>query len=162
MSINNSFSHLTLYERRIILTGITSDSSKTAIAQTIGKEIKLHRSLSYKCNMPLECINYRKCVYGRECTTNCPECIPFKCSRRDSSPGKFQKKESNVYKKRADRKYLRGRTYKDYKAYMDKNPDAFVIQKIEKDKVILKPYLLKNNISQMAVSINITHLRNGI
>ena len=70
----------------------------------------------------------------------------------------ISKKESNVYKKRADRKYLRGRTYKDYKAYMDKNPDAFVIQKIEKDKVILKPYLLKNNISQMTVSINITHL----
>ena len=92
MSINNSFSHLTLYERRIILTGITSDSSKTDIAQTIGKEIKLHRSLSYKCNMPFECINYRKCVYGRECTTDCPECIPFKCSRRDRSPGKFQKR----------------------------------------------------------------------
>ena len=100
MSINNSFSHLTLDEIRIILTGITSDSSKTAIAQTIGKdkstigkEIKLHRSLSYKCNMPLKCTNYRKCVYGRECTTDCPECIPFKCSRRDRSPGKFQKEE---------------------------------------------------------------------
>ena len=93
MSINNSFSHLTLDEIRIILTGITSDSSKTAIAQTIGKdkstigkEIKLHRSLSYKCNMPLKCTNYRKCVYGRECTTDCPECIPFKCSRRDRFP----------------------------------------------------------------------------
>ena len=92
MSINNSFSHLKLYERRIILTGITSDSSKTAIAQTIGKEIKLHRSLSYKCNMPLECTNYHKCVYGRECTTDCPERISFKCSHRDRSPGKFQKR----------------------------------------------------------------------
>ncbi|RGG63662.1 helix-turn-helix domain-containing protein [Eubacterium sp. AF19-12LB] len=85
MSINNSLSHLTLYERRIILTGITSDSSKTAIAQTIGKnkstigkEIKLHRSLSHKCNMPLECRNYCKCVYDRKCTTDCPECIFFK------------------------------------------------------------------------------------
>lgn len=62
MSANNSFSHLTLDERRIILTGITNGSSKTAIAQTIGKdkstvgkEIKLHRSLTHKCKMPLEC-----------------------------------------------------------------------------------------------------------
>lgn len=38
MSRNNSFSHLTLEERRIILTGITNGSSKTAIAQTIGKD----------------------------------------------------------------------------------------------------------------------------
>ena len=38
MSTNNSFSHLTLEERRIILTGITNGSSKTAIAQTIGKD----------------------------------------------------------------------------------------------------------------------------
>ena len=65
MNANNSFSHLTLDERRIILTGITNGSSKTAIAQTIGKdkstvgkEIKLHRSLTHKCKMPLECNNY--------------------------------------------------------------------------------------------------------
>jgi IS30 family transposase len=52
MSTSNSFSHLTLEERRIILTGITNGSTKTAIAQTIGKdkstvgkEIKLHRAL---------------------------------------------------------------------------------------------------------------------
>ena len=240
MSITNSFSHLTLDERRIILTGITNGSSKTAIAQTIGKdkstigkEIKLHRTLSHKCGMPLECTNYRKCVYDRKCTPDCPEYIPFKCSRRDRSPGacngcsrwskcrfnkytycpedahmdyrsvlidsrqgvnlttseaksianvvspllkngqspyqiianhpelgisektlynyiegdvfheiagitvmdlrrqvsrKISKRKSNVYKKRADRKYLRGRTYKDYKAYMDKNPDAFITQ----------------------------------
>ena len=88
--------------------------------------------------------------------------FPLNVPAETGLPGNFKKKKSNVYKKRADRKYLRGRTYKDYKVYMDKNPDAFVIHKIEKDKVILKPYLLKNNISQMAVSINITHLRNGI
>ena len=55
MSKTNSFSHLTLEERRIILTGITNGSSKTAIAQTIGrdkstvgKEIRLHRVLTHK------------------------------------------------------------------------------------------------------------------
>lgn len=34
----NSFNHLTLDERRIILVGITNGSTKTAIAKTIGKE----------------------------------------------------------------------------------------------------------------------------
>ena len=38
MSKTNAFSHLTLEERRIILTGITNGSTKTAIAQTIGKD----------------------------------------------------------------------------------------------------------------------------
>ena len=61
MSISNSFSHLALEEKRIILTGITNGSTKTAIAQTIGKykstvgkEIKLHRTLAHKCKMSLE------------------------------------------------------------------------------------------------------------
>ena len=60
MCETNSFSHLTLEERRFILTGITNGSSKTAIAQTIGedkptvgKEIKLHRVLTHKCKMPI-------------------------------------------------------------------------------------------------------------
>ena len=240
MSISNSFSHLTLEERRIILTGITNGSSKTAIAQTIGKdkstigkEIKLHRAITYKCKMPLECNNYRKCVFGRQCTPECPEYSPFRCSRRDRSPGacngcsdwsqcrfdkyrycpedahldyrstlvdsrqgvnltvqeakemaaiigpllrqgqspyqivtdhpelgisektlynyiegdafheiaditvmdlcrqvsrKITKKKSNEYKKRADRKYLQGRTYKDYTLYTTENPDVFVTQ----------------------------------
>ena len=94
MCDKNSFSHLTLEERRIILTGIMNGSSKTAIAQTIGKdkstvgkEIKLHRYLSHKCSLPLECSAYKKCPYGRECSTGCPGFIPFHCSRRDRSPG---------------------------------------------------------------------------
>ena len=80
MKTQNSFSHLTLEERRIILAGITNSSTKTAIAQTIGKdkstvgkEIKLHRTLTHKCKMPLECNHYKKCVYGRQCTPDCPE-----------------------------------------------------------------------------------------
>ena len=240
MSELNAFSHLTLEERRIILTGIVNGSTKTAIAQTIGKdkstvgkEIKLHRTLTHKCKMPLECSNYRKCPFERKCTADCPEYDPFRCSRRDRTPGacngcsnwprcrfdkyqycpedahtdyratlvdsregvnltsheakamadvikpllkqgqspfqivtnhpelgisektlynyiengvfheiagitvmdlrrqvsrKISKKKSKTYKKRADRKYLAGRTYKDYKNYIAENPDVFVTQ----------------------------------
>lgn len=41
---------------------------------------------------------------------------------------KISKKKSKGYKKRVDRKYLRGRTYKDYRQYMEQNPDVFVTQ----------------------------------
>lgn len=240
MNNTNAFSHLTLEERRIILTGIINGSTKTAIAQTIGKdkstvgkEIKLHRTLTHKCKMPLECSSYRKCPFGRRCTPDCPEYVPFRCSRRDRTPGacngcpnwshcrfdkyqycpedahtdyrttlvdsrqgvnltsqeakemadiikpllkqgqspfqivtahpelgicektlynyiendvfhetagitvmdlrrqvsrKMPKKKSTEYKKRADRKYLEGRTYKDYREYISNNPDVFVTQ----------------------------------
>lgn len=238
--INRSQSHLTLDERRIILTGISNGSTKSAIAQnigknksTIGKEIKLHRTISHKCSLPLECANYRKCSYKRNCTVDCPEYSPFYCYRRDRSPGacngcskwihcrydkytynpekahadykdtlvesrigvnlttlearkialtiapllkqglspyrilqthpelgisektlynyieqdvfheiadvsvmdlrrkvsrRISKKKSVIYKKRADNKYLTGRTYKDYKEYIKENPDCFVTQ----------------------------------
>lgn len=240
MSNSNAFSHLTLEERRIILTGIVNGSTKTAIAMTIGKdkstigkEIKLHRTLTHKCKMPLECNNYRKCPFDRQCTLDCPEYSPFHCSRRDRTPGacngcsnwphcrfdkyqycpedahmdyrttlidsregvnltsqeakamadiikpllkqgqspfqivtnhpelgisektlynyiekdvfhetagitvmdlrrqvsrKIPKKKAQTYKKREDRKYLKGRAYKDYKEYISENPDVFVTQ----------------------------------
>lgn len=240
MSQSNSFSHLTLEERKIILAGIRSGATKTAIAKTIGKdkstvgkEIKLHRVLSHKCSLPLECSAYKKCVHGRFCTPDCIDYIPFHCSRRDRSPGacdgcsrwrycrfnkftyspeeanldykaclidsrrgvnltvpeakqmaaiigpllkqglspyqilqihpelgisektmynyiedgifreiagitsldlrrqvsrKIPRKKSAAYKKRTDNRYLHGRTYKDYLAYIEDNPDAFVTQ----------------------------------
>lgn len=96
MAKNNchSFSHLTLDERRIILIGITNGSTKTAIAQiiqkdksTLGKEVKLHRKLTHKCKLSLECNHYRKCVHGRHCSLDCPDYSLFHCSRRDRSPG---------------------------------------------------------------------------
>lgn len=94
MDKSNAFTHLTLEERRIILTGIKNGSTKTAIAQTIGKdkstvgkEIKLRRVLTHKCSLPLECNNYRKCKFGRYCNYDCEGYIPFKCKRRDRSPG---------------------------------------------------------------------------
>lgn len=90
----NANKHLTLEERRIILYGIEAGSKKSSIADTIGKdkstigkEIKAHRVLKHKCNMPLECVNYKKCVFGRNCTLDCPEYRPFSCNRRDRSPG---------------------------------------------------------------------------
>ena len=240
MNNTNAFSHLTLEERRIILTGIINGSTKTAIAQTIGKdkstvgkEIKLHRTLTHKCKMPLECNHYRKCPFERQCTPDRPEYEPFRCSRRDRTPGacngcsnwsrcrfdkyqycpedaqmdylttladsregvnltsqearamadiikpllaqgqspfqivtnhpelgisektlynyiegdvfhetagitvmdlrrqvsrKIPTKKSRGYKKRADRKYLKGRTYKDYGEYLSEYPDVFVTQ----------------------------------
>jgi len=92
--ISNANKHLTLEERRIIRIGIEHGSTKAAIAQTIGKEkstigkeIRLHRVLRHDCSMPLECNNYRKCAFGRQCTTDCPEYSPFQCTRRDRSPG---------------------------------------------------------------------------
>ncbi len=236
----NIFSHLTLEERQIILTGIKNGSTKTAIAQTIGKdkstvgkEIRLHRSLTHKSSLPLECTAYRKCRFDRDCSPSCPGYAPFHCPRRDRSPGacngcskwntcrfdkytyspgeaqhdyketlvdsrqgvnltvseaknlagviapllkqglspyqilqihpelnicektlynyiesgvfqevaginvldlrrqasrKISKKKSKQYKKRQDRKYLKGRLYKDYQAYIQDNPDTFVTQ----------------------------------
>ena len=240
MESNNANSHITREERGIIETGIRNGSTKTAIAATIGKdnstvgkEIKLHRILKYKTSLPLECANYKKCKYGRQCTTECSDYDPFICKRRDRSPGacngcsnysycrfnkyvydaataqieyesslvdtrvgynitpeeakelgekirpllkqglspyailqvhpdlgisektiytylengvfsgivdigpmdlrrqvnrKMTKKKAETYKKREDRKFLLGRTYKEYKAYTDENPDDMVTQ----------------------------------
>ena len=41
---------------------------------------------------------------------------------------KISKKKSRGYKKREDRKFLQGRTYKDYTQYIAENPDVFVTQ----------------------------------
>lgn len=236
----NKGKHLTLEERRIILKGIENGSDKASIAATIGKdkstvskEIKKHRILVHTSKMALDCINYKHCHYGRVCITSCAGYVPFKCTRRDRSPGacngcsnnnhcrfdkyrydpeladteyrdtlvdarqgvnltsseavaigdivkplldkglspyaivtahpelgicektlynylaegvlqttsgatdldlrrkvsrRIKKKRRNDYKKRQDKKYIRGRTYKDYLNYMSENPDAFVTE----------------------------------
>jgi len=41
---------------------------------------------------------------------------------------KISRQKANTYKKREDRQYLIGRTYKDYQAYMAENPDKSVNQ----------------------------------
>ena len=87
-------SHMSYSDRQIIETGIENGSTKQAIAttlgkdkSTIGKEIKLHRFLAYKCNLPLECANYKRCKHERYCTLDCIDYVPFKYTRRDKSPG---------------------------------------------------------------------------
>lgn len=95
MAANNKFTHLTLDERRIIETGIRNGSTQKAIADilgkqksTIGKEIKLHREQTYKCSLPVECAVYRTCRPNGSCRgVSCPDLVPFKCNRRDRSPG---------------------------------------------------------------------------
>jgi len=240
MDTNKEVTHLTSEERRIIETGIRKGATKTAIANTIGKnnstvgkEIKLHRKLKHKCFLPRECSNYKHCKYKRACTPGCEDFVQFTCKRRDRSPGacngckvnsscrfnkyyydpaeaeneyrmtlvdsrsgynistpeakalgekiepllkqglspyailqahpeiglsektlytyiennvfegvadigpmnlrrqvnrKMTKKKANIYKKREDRRYLIGRTYKDYQAYIVENPNQFVCQ----------------------------------
>ena len=41
---------------------------------------------------------------------------------------KITKKTGNLYKERKDHKYLNGRLFKDYNAYMEENPNAHVTQ----------------------------------
>lgn len=237
---DNANTHLTIDERRIIHTGIKNGSTKAAIAATIGKdkstvgkEIKRHREVTYKCSLPLKCDNYMGCKHKRQCTPDCPDYKAFTCTRRDRSPGacdgcsdrpkcrmtkygynpemaqkeyeeclvdsregvdltsseakaladvigpllkqgqspyqivtshpelgicektlynyiegdifgpssgigpmdlrrqvsrKLPKKKAATYKKREDRSFLKGRTYKDYLAYIEENPGAFVLQ----------------------------------
>ena len=94
MAASNKNKALTLDERRVIETGIRSGSTKTAIAETIGKdkstvgkEIRRHRILKHKCAMPLECSNYARCRFHRHCLVSCEAYQKFSCKRRDRSPG---------------------------------------------------------------------------
>lgn len=89
--------HLTLQERQIIQKGIESRSSKTAIAQTIGKdpttvakEIRKHRDLKRRnaFNQRLICIHLKEC-HG--CKRKCSRYVEQTCSKRDRSPGACNK-----------------------------------------------------------------------
>ena len=75
MAANEKGTHLNYEDRKIIQTGIENGSTKTSIANTIGKdnstvgkEIALHRTLKSKCALPLECKAYQHCKLGRNCT----------------------------------------------------------------------------------------------
>ena len=97
----NKNSHLTLAERQIIETGISNGSTKAAIAKTlgkdkstIGKEIKLHRVKTHSSSYPIDCASFSKCKskHSDSCSPGkCPDYIPFKCTRRDRSPGACNK-----------------------------------------------------------------------
>ena len=95
MATSNKNLHLTDDERKIIQRGIENNSSKKSIADTlgkdkstIGKEIKNHRTLSYKSKYPVECVDTGKCPnkYSHHCSMDCPAFKPFICKRRDRSP----------------------------------------------------------------------------
>ena len=86
--------HLTFDDRVVIEQGVYNNSTKTAIAitlgkdnSTIGKEIVNHRIIECKCSLPLECANYRHCSHHRVCKPDCPDYLQFTCKRRDRSPG---------------------------------------------------------------------------
>ena len=86
--------HLDYSDRQIIEKGIYNGSDKASIASNIGKdpstiakEIRLHRQKSYTCKLALECAIYQKCKHGKKCKGDCIDYIPFKCKRRDRSPG---------------------------------------------------------------------------
>lgn len=87
-------SHLSFNDREVIQVGIFNATSKVEIANsikkdpsTIAKEIKRNRFLKHTFPLPLECINYTKCKLGRNCKYNCLNYKPFKCIRRDRTPG---------------------------------------------------------------------------
>ena len=86
MATSNKNLHLTDDERKIIQRGIENNSSKKSIADTlgkdkstIGKEIKNHRTLSYKSKYPVECVDTGKCPnkYSHHCSMDCPAFKPF-------------------------------------------------------------------------------------
>ncbi len=85
--------HLSFADRQIIEKGIINASSKTAIAETlgkdpstIGKEIKAHRTKYNNWPYPLECKKFQKCK-SKVCSRSCPDYEEFVCKRRDRSPG---------------------------------------------------------------------------
>ena len=82
MASSNKNSHLTLSERFIIETACFNGSTKAAVAitlgkdkSTIGKEIKAHRILKHKCNLPLECSAYKNALMAE--TVLLPVLITF-------------------------------------------------------------------------------------
>ena len=95
MSTDNSHKHLTLNERKIIEQSVKNGATKASIAQvlgkdksTISKEIKLHGEYKQFGSGIKNCARYETCRPGVACPgRECGDYLPFKCSRRDRSPG---------------------------------------------------------------------------
>lgn len=92
--MQNKNKHLTLDDRRVILSGIRNNSSKKAIADTIGKdpttvakEIRLHRIKTAACKYTRDCALFPTCRSKRSCSADCEHYVPFFCKRRDRAPG---------------------------------------------------------------------------
>lgn len=93
MKKSKGFSHFTLEERQIVQQCCYDGKTIAYIAKKVGhskssisSEIFIHRIKKYICKMPLECSNYQHCKYGRECSYECSNYVPFVCKRRDKSP----------------------------------------------------------------------------
>jgi len=91
--------HLSLEQRKIIQAGIENNSTKSAIAQTIGKdattvakEIRRHRKFRPRntFNTDIPCEN-RKWCSRKPCVKKCEDFVEIKCNRRDKSPGACNK-----------------------------------------------------------------------
>ncbi len=159
---SNSNLHLTLEERRIIQTAIKNGATKSSIAitlgkdkSTIGKEIKKHRILKHRCNMPLECNNYRKCVYGRNCTIDCPDFVLFKCTRRDRSPGACNGCSKNSSCRFNKYSYEPEIAYSDYREMLVDSRVGFNLTTSEAKRIaeIVSP-LLKQGLSPYTIIHN--------
>lgn len=92
----NKNTHLTISDRIQIEKAITNGAKKSSIADilgkdksTIGKEIKLHRTLSKRDTYPIDCSNFPECKNKKTslCSKKCSDYKQFKCTRRDQSPG---------------------------------------------------------------------------
>lgn len=91
-----SHSHLTLYEREIILVGIQNRSPKNSVAKTIGKdpttvakEIRKHRELRPRnvFNYPSICIHRVECKKCNKIENRCSKYEEPYCKWRDRTPG---------------------------------------------------------------------------
>ena len=165
---NNSNSHLTLEDRKIIEQGINNNETKVSIAaklgkdkSTIGKEIKLHRIMTYKCHMPLECSNYRHCQHGRKCKLTCPDYAPFHCSRRDRSPGACNGCPNFTHCRFDKYKYTAAAAQAEYKeTLVDSRQGVNMTEKEAKDMAAIiaplikqgqSPYVIANNHPELGI-----------
>lgn len=144
--------NLTLDERLTIERGIFNNSSKRTIANligksesTIGKEIALHRFLSYNSTLKLECANYRHCKFKRSCNQNCPDFVKFKCARRDRSPGACNGCNNYSSCRYSKYRYDAIKANNDYKKLLVSSRQGFNLTEEEAKSIadIVCPLLLK-------------------
>lgn len=179
---NNNYSkHLTAEERKIIQTGIENGSSKASIAETIGKdastigkEIKKNRYISHKSSLPLDCANHKKCTHGRNCSSNCPDFVPFTCSRRDRSPGACNGCSSYSHCRHDKYRYNASEAQKNYKdTLIDSRQGVnLTTDEVKQLAAIIKPLLNQGlslyTITQMHPEIGVserslyTYINDGI
>lgn len=160
---DNYYTHLSLNDRVVIQTGCENGSSKKSIADTIGKdpttvakEIRNHRILKHKTSLSLECSNYAKCKYGRQCSDKCPDYKPFICKRRDRSPGVCNGCSNNNKCRFNKYYYSADLADKEYKASLVETRQGFdtSLAEIKKIGSIIEP-LLKQG--QSLEQIMLTH-----